>query len=85
MDKRKKERQTTDTLRGILRGESFQSDCTVALSTKLDHGKPSVGVWTSLRITAASQTPPDGSYRLEVHGRVFNVKRVGGQWSPVKL
>ncbi|HEY1580244.1 MAG TPA: hypothetical protein VGF82_24525 [Terracidiphilus sp.] len=85
MEKRNKERNTTDTLRGILRGDSFQSDCTVALVTKLDHGKPSVGVWTSLRITAASQTPPDGTYRLEVHGRVFNVKRVGGQWSTLNL
>lgn len=85
MEKRKKERHTTDTLRGILRGDSFQSDCTVALSTKLNHEKPSVAIWTSLRITAAAQTPPDGTYRLEVHGRVFNIKRIDGKWPTVNL
>jgi len=85
MEKRKREQHTTDQLRGTIRGESFQSDCTVALVTKLDHGKPNVGVWTSLRITAATQTPPDGIYRLEVHGRTFDVKRVGGQWPTIQL
>lgn len=85
MDRRKKEQHTTDHLRGILRGESFQSDCTVALVTKLNHEKPSVSVWTSLKITAASHTPPDGVYRLEVHGRTFDVQRVGGQWASIQL
>ncbi|HXS77834.1 MAG TPA: hypothetical protein VN753_16765 [Terracidiphilus sp.] len=85
MEKRKREQHTTDHLRGILRGESFQSDCTVALVTRLNHEKPSVSVWTSLRITGASQTPPDGIYRLEVHGRVFDVRRVGGQWTSIQL
>ena len=85
MDRRKKEQNTTDHLRGVLRGESFQSDCTVALVTKLNHEKPSVSVWTSLKITAASQTPPDGIYRLEVHGRTFDVRRVGGQWATIQL
>lgn len=85
MEKRKKERHTTDTLRGILRGEAFQSDCTVALVTKLNHERPSVAVWTSLKITHAAQNPPDGTYRLEVHGRVFNVTRVAGQWPVLNL
>jgi hypothetical protein len=85
MEKRKKEQHTTDHLQGTLRGESFQSDCTVALMTRLNHEKPSVAVWTSLRITAASQTAPDGTYRLEVHGRTFDVKRVGGQWPTIQL
>jgi|KBSSwiStaDraftv2_1062776.scaffolds.fasta_scaffold227851_2 hypothetical protein len=85
MEKRKREQHTTDHLQGIIRGEAFQSDCTVALITKLDHGKPTVGVWTSLRIMAAAQTPPDGIYRLEVHGRMFNVRRVGGQWATIQL
>lgn len=85
MEKRKKERHTTDQLRGIIRGESFQSDCTVALITKLNHERPNVAVWTSLRITAAAQTPPDGIYMLEVHGRMFNVRRVGGQWAAIQL
>ena len=71
MDRAKKEKHTTDQLRGVLRGDAFESDCTVALVTKLDHEKPTVAVWTSLRITAATQTPPDGTYRLEVHGRTF--------------
>jgi hypothetical protein len=42
-------------------------------------------VWTSLRITSAAQTPPDGTYRLEVHGRTFNVQRVGGKWPTLHL
>jgi hypothetical protein len=85
MDKRKKEQHTTDQLRGVLRGNAFESDCTVALVTRLNHEKPSVAVWTSLRITGASQTPPDGTYRLEVHGRVFSVKLVNGKWPTVNL
>jgi hypothetical protein len=85
MDKQKKEQHTTDHLRGVLRGKEFESDCTVALVTKLNHEKPTVAVWTSLRITGAAQTPPDGTYRLEVHGRVFNVKRVNGKWPTVNL
>lgn len=85
MEKRKREQHTTDTLRGIIRGESFQSACTVALSTKLNHEKPNVAVWTNLRITAAEQTPPDGTYQLEVHGRMFDLHRVGGQWATISL
>ena len=85
MDKRKKEQHTTDQLRGVLRGNAFESDCTVALVTKLNHEKPAVSVWTSLRITGATQTPPDGTYSLEVHGRVFNVNLVGGKWPTLHL
>jgi hypothetical protein len=85
MEKRKREQNTTDHLRGVIRGDSFQSECTVALITKLNHETPNVAVWTSLRITAALQTPPDGIYRLEVHGRMFNVRRVGGQWAAIEL
>ncbi len=85
MEKGKKEKHTTDHLRGTLRGNDFESDCTVALVTKLDHEKPTVAVWTSLRILAAAQTPPDGTYRLEVHGRTFDVKRVGGKWPTLHL
>lgn len=85
MEKRKKEQHTTDHLQGVLRGESFQSDCTVALVTRLNHEKPTVAVWTSLRITAAAQTPPDGTYSLEVHGRTFDVQRVGGRWPTIEL
>ena len=85
MEKRKKEKHTTDHLRGILRGKEFESDCTVALVTKLNHEEPNVAVWTSLRITAAAQTPPDGTYRLEVHGRIFDVTRIGGQWPTLNL
>ena len=85
MEKGKKKVQyTTDHLRGVVRGNSFESDCTVALVTKLTHDS-AVAVWTSLRITGASQTPPDGSYRLEVHGRTFNVQRVDGKWPTLQL
>jgi hypothetical protein len=85
MERSKKEKHTTDHLKGVLRGNEFESDCTVALVTKLNHEKPSVAVWTSLRITAAAQTPPDGVYRLEVHGRTFDVERVGGKWPTLEL
>jgi hypothetical protein len=85
MEKGKKEKHTTDHLRGILRGDAFEGDCTVALVTKLSHEKPSVSVWTSLRITEASQSPPDGTYSLEVHGRTFELKRVGGKWPTLHL
>jgi len=85
MERGKKEKHTTDHLRGVLRGNEFESDCTVALVTKLDHEKSTVAVWTSLRITEAAQTLPDGTYRLEVHGRTFDVKRVGGKWPTLHL
>ena len=85
MERSKKEKHTTDHQKGVLRGNEFESDCTVALVTKLNHEKPSVAVWTSLRITAAAQTPPDGVYRLEVHGRTFDVERVGGKWPTLEL
>jgi hypothetical protein len=86
MEKGKKKVQyTTDHLRGVVRGNAFESDCTVALVTRLTHDSPAVAVWTSLRITAASQTPPDGTYRLEVHGRTFNVQRVDGKWPTLNL
>lgn len=85
MERGKKEKHTTDHLRGVLRGNAFESDCTVALVTRLNHETPSVAVWTSLRITAANQTPPDGTYRLEVHGRTFDIKREGGKWPTLHL
>jgi hypothetical protein len=85
MERAKREKQTTDHLRGVLRGDAFETECVVALVTKLNHEKPSVAVWTSLRITSASQNPPDGTYRLEVHGRTFNVQRVNGKWPTVDL
>ena len=84
MEKGKKVQYTTDHLRGVVRGNAFESDCTVALVTRLTHGS-TVAVWTSLRITAASQTPPDGAYRLEVHGRTFDLQRVDGKWPTVHL
>jgi hypothetical protein len=85
MEKTKKEKRTTNQLRGVLRGEAFESDCVVALVTQLNHEKPSVAVWTSLRITSASLNPPDGTYKLEVHGRTFKVQRVGGKWPTLQL
>jgi hypothetical protein len=85
MKKRKKKvRYTTDHLRGIVRGDAFESDCAVTLVTKLTYDS-AVGVWASLRITAENAAPPDGIYRLEVHGRTFNVHRVGGKWPTLHL
>jgi hypothetical protein len=85
MERGKKVQYTTDHLRGVVRGNAFESECTVALVTKLTHDSPAVAVWTSLRITGASQTPPDGTYRLEVHGRTFDVHRVDGKWPTLHL
>ena len=77
-------RGKTDVLPGVLHGDSFESNCTVALVTKLTHESPKVEVWTSIRITSVDKTPPDGIYRLVVHGRTFNVQRAGGKWPTLK-
>jgi hypothetical protein len=78
-------REKTNFLQGELRGDSFECKCTVALITRLMHKSPSVAVWTCLRITSAEKTPPDGAYRLKVHGRVFKIDRDGGKWPTVML
>jgi hypothetical protein len=75
--------EKTNFLRGVLRGDEFECKCTVALVTRLTQKSPSVGVWTSIRIDSAETTPPDGTYRLDVHGRVFNIECAGGKWSTV--
>jgi hypothetical protein len=81
---RREGRGKTDILPGVLQGDSFESNCTVALVTKVTHESPTVAVWTSIRITAVEKTPPDGAYRLVVHGRTFNVRRTGGKWPTLK-
>jgi hypothetical protein len=78
-------RDKTNVLVGVLRGDAFECKCTVALVTHLTPKSPSVAVWTSIRITAAEQTPPDGSYRLVVHGRTFKINRAGGKWPILNL
>ncbi len=74
----------TDFLPGVLRGEGFECKCTVALVTKLTR-KTGVDVRTNLRITSAEQTPPDGTYQLDVNGRIFKVRRQGGKWPILPL
>jgi hypothetical protein len=81
----KKEREKTNLLPGVLRGNAFECNCTVALVTKLNHESPSVAVWTSIKITTAEQPLPDGAYHLDVHGRIFNVNRENGKWATLKL
>jgi len=54
--------------------------CTVALITKLTPGRLGNAVATSLRIDSTETSPPDGNYRLDVRGRIFNVRREGGRW-----
>ena len=56
MERGKKEKHTTDHLPGVLRGEAFETQCVVALVTKLNHDRPSVAVWTSLSITSATRS-----------------------------
>lgn len=82
---KKDSREKSDLLQGILRGEEFECKCTVALVTRLTQTSPSVGVWTSIRINSAEKTAPDGTYRLEVKGRVFTIDRADGKWATLKL
>jgi hypothetical protein len=78
-------REKTNILAGVLRGDAFECKCTVALVTHLAQKSPSVSVSTSLRITSAEKAPPDGTYRLDVHGRVFKVDRENGKWATLDL
>jgi hypothetical protein len=77
----------TDTIPAILRadGGTAECKCTVALVTKLTPGTSSNAVATCLCIDSAEQSPPDGNYRLDVRGRIFKVRREGGQWPVVNL
>jgi len=79
-------REKTNILAGVLRGDAFECRCTVALVTRLtQRSSPGIGVWTSIRIASAEKSPPDGTYRLSVHGRVFEINRADGKWSTVIL
>lgn len=75
----------TDTLPGVLRGHEFECKCTVVLTSNVNRQKPGVAVKTGLRITASDQLPPDGTYDLNVRGRIFKVRREGGEWPTVPL
>lgn len=83
----KKGTDKTDTFPAVLRGngEPGECKCTVALVTKLTPRGLGNAVSTSLRIESAEQSPPDGNYRLNVRGRIFNVRREGGQWPVLAL
>jgi hypothetical protein len=85
----KKGTNKTDSLPGILqgdgRGNALQFKCTVTLLTSLTPRTSSNAVTTSLRIDSAEQSPPDGNYRLNLRGRIFKVRRVGGQWPVLTL
>ena len=85
----KKGTDKTDFLRGILqrdeRGNVVESRCTVTLVTRLTSGTSANAVTTSLRINSAEQSPPDGNYRLNIRGRIFNLRREAGQWPILTL
>jgi hypothetical protein len=85
----KKSADKTDLFPGILHGDGrgvvVECKCTVALVTRLTPGTSANAVTTSLRIEAAEQSPPDGNYRLNVRGRIFKIRREGGQWPVLKL
>jgi hypothetical protein len=74
-----------DLLPAILRGRGFACKCTVELASKVIRGGPGTAVKSSLRITASDQMPPDGAYDLDVRGRIFKVRRDGGEWATVPL
>ena len=82
---KKDSREKTDFLRGVLRGDEFECKCMVALVTRLTQKSPSVGVWTSIQIASAEKTPPDGTYLLDVHGRIFKIDRADGKWATLSL
>jgi len=85
----KKATDKTDWFAGTLkkdgRGNEVEFKCTVTLMTRLTPGRSSNAVTTSLRIDSAEQSPPDGNYRLNIRGRVFKVRREGGQWPVLAL
>lgn len=83
----KKGTEKADTFPGVLRGEGDTTECkcTVAVLTRLTPGKSRNAISTSVRIDSAEQSPPDGDYRLNVRGRIFKVRRVGGQWPLLTL
>lgn len=84
--KMKKILDKTDTMSGVLRGDGkMECRCRVALVTRLTAGVSSSAVTTCLRIDWAEHSPPDGNYRLDVRGRIFKVRREGGQWPMVSL
>ena len=74
-----------DLLPGTLRSRGFACKCTVELASKVVRGAPGIAVKTILRITASDQLPPDGAYDLDVRGRIFKVRRHGGEWPTVPL
>jgi hypothetical protein len=82
---KKDSREKTDFLRGVLRGHEFECKCTVALVTRLTQKSPSVGVWTSIRIASVEKPAPDGTYHLDVHGRIFKIDCADGKWSTLSL
>lgn len=83
----KKGTDRTDRFPGVLRGsgEMAECKCTVALVTKLTPGRTGNAVATSLRIDSTEKAPPDGNYRLNVRGRIFNVRCEGGRWPLLAL
>jgi hypothetical protein len=83
----KKGTDKTDFFPGILRGDRdvVECKCTVALVTKLTPGIASNAISTSISIDSADQSPPDGTYRLDVRGRIFKVRREGGRWPILQL
>jgi hypothetical protein len=80
-----KTKEKTDMLPGVLRAKAFKCNCTVSLVTKLTPGASGNAVWTSLHIASAEKTPPDGTYKLDVLGRIFKVRRESGQWPTLSL
>ena len=77
--------EKTTVLPGLLRGRAFECKCTVVLASKVSREVPGVAVKASLRIVASDQLPPDGAYDLNVLGRIFKVRREGGEWPALPL
>jgi len=77
----------TDLFPGILwgDGDGIKRKCTVAIVTRLTPGKSGNSIVTNLRIDSADVSPPDGMYRLNVRGRIFKLRREGGEWPMLQL
>jgi len=85
----KKGTDKTDLFPGIIRGDGrgnvVEFKCSVTLATRLIRGTSANAVTTSLRIDWAEQSPPDGNYHLKTRGRIFKIRREGGQWQVLTL
>lgn len=77
------ERRERVVLRGILRGDGQQADCTV-FATKVSLGSDAVA-YNEYRIKQVSKALPEGMYRLSTNGQIFPMRYYNGDWFSASL